>query len=90
MYRLLRDVIVAWANQRVAPYGLERYTITVATSIQVAVVFVGHVGRHEHLDVLPDRLLLAVPERLRRRLVVLLDDAFRVDLSKCGRISARG
>jgi hypothetical protein len=49
---------------------------------EVAVVLVGHVGRHEHLDVLPDRLLLAVPERLYRALVVLLDDALLVDLMR--------
>jgi hypothetical protein len=47
---------------------------------EVAVVLVGHVGRHEHLDVLPDRLLRAVPERLCRTLVVLFDDALLIDL----------
>jgi hypothetical protein len=50
--------------------------------IQVAVVLVGHVGRHEHLDVLPDRLLLAVPEHFLRALVVLLDDTLAIDLGE--------
>jgi hypothetical protein len=51
---------------------------------EVAVVLVGHVGRHEHLDVLPDRLLLAVPERADCTLVVFLDDPLLIDLGDRG------
>lgn len=50
--------------------------------LQVAVVFLSQVGRHQQLDVVANNLLLAVTKCTGRRLVVPLDDSHFIDLQE--------